>query len=224
MRSVGLIIPSSNTVMERDLHRELDPLALVHTGRMHLEDVTAAAEQRMLDEEALPAAHRVAAAGPDVLVFGCTSAGSLHGREYDDAFRARLAEAVRVPVVGVLPSAIAELAGARGVALFTPYVEELTSRIADSLEEAGLPVVAAKGLGLRDNSRIGALDPDEIVAAVAAMDRGDADVLFCSCTNLRAYEARDALAKATGLPVVTSNQAVVEQVRKTLRAGAMQEA
>lgn len=216
--SVGLLIPSSNTVMERDLHREFDPPHLVHTARMLLDDVTAAAEQRMLDEEAVPAARRVAAVRPDLVVFGCTSASSLHGRGYDDAFRATLAETTGTPVIGVLSSAIAELTGARGIAVFTPYVEELTASIAESLAAAGLPVVAAKGLGIKDNNEIGAIEPDAIVAAVSDMDLGDADVVFCSCTNLRAYETRSALAQATGRRVVTSNQAVAEQVRASLRA------
>lgn len=215
VHSVGLLIPSTNTVMERDLHRELDPPMQVHTGRMRLDDVTVAAEQRMLDEEAMPAALRVADARPDLIVFGCTSASSLHGAGYDADFRSRLTSATATTVIGVLSSVISELDGARGVALFTPYVEELTDRIAGSLRAAEVPVVTAHGLGIRDNTEIGALDPGEIVAAISELDFRGADTLFCSCTNLRAYEARKHLADATGMRVVTSNHAVVEQIRRS---------
>ncbi|MGH9106752.1 MAG: hypothetical protein ACRDZX_13140 [Acidimicrobiales bacterium] len=44
-----------------------------------------------------------------------------------------------------------------------------------------------------------------------------AGALFCSCSNLRAYEALPALRLSTGAHVVTSNQAVVESLRR--RAG-----
>ncbi|MGH9070463.1 MAG: hypothetical protein ACRDX8_04685 [Acidimicrobiales bacterium] len=132
---------------------------------------------------------------------------------YDEEFRSRLAEAAGAPVVGVLSSVVAELASAGAVALFTPYVEALTSRIRDSLLAGGIPVVTTACLGLRQNLDIGALTPDEILASVTAMNLSDAKVLFCSCTNLRAYEAIDPLQAKTGLPVVTSNQAVVAQLR-----------
>ncbi|MGH3439385.1 MAG: maleate cis-trans isomerase family protein [Sciscionella sp.] len=208
---VGLLIPSSNTVMERDLHAALDPPHRVHTARMLLADVTVDAERRMLQGEAMPAARRVAAARPDVVVFGCTSASALYGKDYDDEFRARLAEITGTPVLGVLSAVIDELAQANGIALFTPYVAELTDRIAESLRAADLPVVTTKGLGLSDNSRIGALEPSQIVSAVTEMNLDGADMVFCSCTNLRAVEARQAVSDATGLPVVTSNHAVIQQ-------------
>jgi hypothetical protein len=44
VHGVGLLIPASNTVMERDPHRELGAEALVHTARMAHTDVTAATE------------------------------------------------------------------------------------------------------------------------------------------------------------------------------------
>jgi maleate isomerase len=213
---VGLLIPSSNTVMERDFHRELDPLGEVHTARMYMVDTTREGEQRMLEDEALPAAQRVATVEPDLIVFGCTSASSLHGRDYDDAFRGRLAEMTGVPVMGVLSSVLEELEGCGRVALFTPYNEELTGTIAASLEAGGVEVVARRGLGIERNVEIGDLAPEDIVREVRTMDLQDADAVFCSCTNLRAYEARDVLATAVGRPVFTSNQAVVSRLRARL--------
>lgn len=216
MPAVGLVIPASNTVMEGDFHRALDGHASVHTGRMLLEDVTAAGEGRMLDEEALPAVRRLAQTSPDVVVFGCTSAGALRGAAYDEELRRQLGEAAGAPVLGVMASVVAQLRGHRAVALFTPYVAELTERVAGELEAAGIPVATTRGLGLSDNAAIGALTPERIVEAVAEMDLAGADAVLCSCTNLRAVEALDALSDAVGLPVFSSNQAVLDEVREAL--------
>ncbi len=210
---VGLLVPSSNTVMERDLHRELSPWAEVHTSRMALTDVTPQAEQEMLDREAIPAARRVADTRPDVVVFGCTSASSLHGADYDEEFRSRVADVVDAPVVGVLSSVLEELVHVGRVALLTPYVEALTRRIRASLVAAGVLVSTSRCLGIRQNLDIGDLTPDDVVASAVTMDLSAADVLFCSCTNLRAYEAVEQLRSHTGMPVVTSNQAVVSRLR-----------
>jgi maleate isomerase len=214
---IGLLIPSSNLVMERDLHRELDSWAEVHTARMYMVETTRDGEQHMLDVEAEPAVRRIATVEPDLIVFGCTSASSLHGRDYDDEFRGRLSEIAGVPVLGVLASVIEELADAGPVALFTPYVDELTGTIADSLVADGIDVISKTGLGIEKNLDIGELEPDDIVREVGALDLGPAETLFCSCTNLRAYEVRQRLAEKTGRRVVTSNQAVVARLQDRLR-------
>ena len=80
---VGLLIPSSNVVMEVDFYRSLPHDTTLHTSRMYLADATVAAEEQMLDELVLPAAEAAGTARPDVVVFGCTSAGELRGREGD---------------------------------------------------------------------------------------------------------------------------------------------
>lgn len=68
-RKIGLIVPSSNTIMEPDFYRNLPEETTLHTARMYLEDVTAETEARMLDEYTLPAARDLATVSPDVVIF-----------------------------------------------------------------------------------------------------------------------------------------------------------
>ena len=57
---VALLVPSSNTVMENDLHRGLpSDRFTVHTDRMFLVETTREAESRMIEEFARPAAKDV---------------------------------------------------------------------------------------------------------------------------------------------------------------------
>jgi maleate isomerase len=99
----------------------------------------------------------------------------------------------------------------RRVAVITPYVDELNRSIQAGLERVGLNVVRIVGLGLIENVAIGAVGPPEIVTfAEQALAGLEFDLLFVSCTNFRALEARQALAARFGVPVVTSNQATIE--------------
>jgi maleate isomerase len=67
------------------------------------------------------------------------------------------------------------------------------------------------GLGMTDNFRIANVTPGEIVAFAERELAGRAyDLLFVSCTNFRAVEARPLLMQRFGVPVVTSNQATIE--------------
>lgn len=214
-RRLGLMIPSSNTMMEVDFIRHAPPGTAVHTARMYMEDTTADGENRMLDEFALPAARDIGTARPDVVVFGCTSAGALRGNEYDTALCQRISELTGAPTVSTIGSVreAIQAAGASRIGVITPYVDQLNEKIKASIEADGPGVVRIAGLGITENFDIARVGPGEIVdfAARALGDlasSGAIDLVFASCTNFAAMTARRAIAGRLGVPVVTSNQAV----------------
>jgi len=104
------------------------------------------------------------------------------------------------------------------IAVFTPYLEDLTSSIAKCIAERGYAVVKAVGMGIRENLHIGRVTPAEIISFVESQMEGIApDCLFLSCTNWRAIEAGELLRQKLGIPIVTSNQAAIETVRQIAR-------
>jgi maleate isomerase len=222
---VGLMIPSSNTMMEVDFARDLPPGLALHTARMYMEDTTPAGENRMLDEFALPAARDLGTARPDVVVFGCTSAGALRGNDYDAELCQRISELTHAPVVSTIGAvrAAIEASGAENIGVITPYVDELNEKIKESIQADGIDVAAITGLGITDNFQIAEVGHDEIVAfAVDALGplavEGIIDLIFASCTNFGAMAARPAIAERLGVPVVTSNQAVLAAAVARLQA------
>jgi maleate isomerase len=222
---VGLMIPSSNTMMEVDFARDLPPGMALHTARMYMEDTTPAGENRMLDEFALPAARDLGTARPDVVVFGCTSAGALRGNDYDTELCQRISELAKAPVVSTIGAvrAAIEASGAASIGVITPYIDELNEKIKASIEDDGIDVAGISGLGITDNFQIAEVPHDEIVAfAERALGplaaAGTIDLVFASCTNFGAMAARPAIAERLGLPVVTSNQAVLAAAVARLQA------
>lgn len=218
-RRLGLLLPSSGTVQEVDFYRRVPPHVTVHAARMRLPSTTEADEIRMLDAHVLPAAGDLATMRPDVVVFSCTSAGALRGRDYEARLCREIAETAGAPVVSTMAAvreAIARV-GARSVAVVTPYPASLTEPIRLSLEGDGLAVPVARGLGLTDSLDIAAVAPDAIVRfAVDTFRQGPADAVFVACCTFRAFDARDAIAAALGVPVVTSNQAALDAALRTL--------
>lgn len=212
IRRVGLLIPSSNTMMEVDFTRGLPPSCQLHTGRMYMEATTEEGEIRMLDEFALPAARDVGTARPDVIVFGCTSAGALRGNDYDTELCERITEIAGAPAVSTIASVRSAIgaSGARRVGVITPYVAELNDKIKASIEADGVEVVTIAGLGMTENFTIARVPHDEIVDfAVRSLAGLKIDLAFVSCTNFGAVQAIPAISERLGVPVVTSNQAVL---------------
>ena len=159
-RRVGLLVPSSNTVMEPDLQRGLPVDVTLHTGRMLLGEVTPDGERRMLDEAALPAARALGTAEPHLTVFGCTSAGALRGLEADAEMAERIEAVTGAPTVSVIRAVRDRLRtlGVQRLAVATPYTAALTGRVTAALDDM-VDVVAVAHLGLTDNRRIGDTSP-----------------------------------------------------------------
>jgi len=215
---VGLLVPSSNTVMENDLHAGLPKdRYTVHTARMYLVETTRAAEIEMIEEHAPKAAADVGTAGLDLLVFGCTSAGSLFGLDHDRKVCNDLGRLAHCSSLGTI-SAVNDALNVRGfkkLAVITPYIDDLTQAVAKAAENPTRKVVAAHGMGIDVNVELATPTPSEIVAFAVDRLRGvEMDGLFVSCTNFRALEAVKELETALRVPVVTSCLAVIEQIRK----------
>ena len=212
---IGLIVPSSNTVAEVDFYRRLPADCTLHTARMYLEETTPEGEAVMLDEHLPRAATDLATARPDVTVFACTSAGALSGNAYE----ARLIDGIGSQTGGATFSVAASVrrairaTGGQRVGVITPYVDSLNEKIAQSLQDDGLEVAAIHGLAITENFTIAEVEPERIAQfAVECFAGSDIEMLFASCTNFRAFDAREDMHQALGVPVVTSNQAALAAV------------
>jgi maleate isomerase len=216
MQRVGLLVPSSNTVVEPDFARNVGDGVTVHTSRMQLREASAADERVMITVHAPRAAEDLGTLHPDVVAFCCTSAGAVLGTQGEDDLIARLSQETGADVVSTNAAVHAQLrrAGHRRVFVVTPYVEELNVEIAATLRSRGFDVAAVCGMGIEDNFEIAMVDPDTIEEYVLSEvgSRRDFDAIFVSCTNYRAWEVRDRIAAATGMPVITSNQATFDEV------------
>jgi maleate isomerase len=203
--------------MEPDFHRHLGRACIVSTARIFLEDVTREAEVRMLEDDLTKATGLIQTTAPDVVVFGCTSAGALGTLAHDAGISEMIAKGANATAVTVLRAVLSQLRniGPRKVAVFTPYIEDLTRSIAASLAEAGFSPLKAAGMGIRANLEIGRVTPAEIVGFVESQIAGcGADCVFLSCTNWRAIEAAEPLRRKLGIPIVSSNQAAIDMVRQ----------
>jgi len=214
---VGLIVPSSNTVMEPDFHRHLGNTCIISTARILLEDVTRDAEQQMLDDDLPRAINLIRTTAPDLVVFGCTSAGALGSMAHDAAIAHMIEQGTGALAVTVLSAVLTSIRtiAPRRLAVFTPYVQDLTNSIGASIAEAGFPPVRTVGMGIRANIEIGAVPTSNIVSFVESqLDGCLPDCIFLSCTNWHAIEAIAPLQQILGIPVITSNQAAIDAVAR----------
>ena len=152
-------------------------------------------------------------------VFGCTSASAVNGVDGMYEIQELMQRELGCPAITVLGAVLQEIKnrGATRVAVLTPYTQQVNQFFAKTLEQFQVSVCYIAGMGLVNDGDIAALTPDEIVAyghRQSQMIPPEADLCFFSCTNVRAAEVIKQLTQAVGKPVISSNQCVVDYIRR----------
>lgn len=210
---LGLIVPSNNTTVEPEFIRLVPEgvncfatrTMIVETDDPELKARTILDMHARIDD----AAREVASLEADAIGYVCTSGSFLDGDDSDRTVCARLTDATGVPTITTSTAVVVALRtlGIRKVALATPYITQVSRGLRVYLEDAGFEIAAHRDLELLSNLAKGRLGPEVSEELVRAMDLGDADGVFISCTNWRTIEAVDALERDLGVPVVSSNLA-----------------
>ena len=119
----------------------------------------------------------------------------------------------KVPSISTTGAMLAGLEsfGARRLIVVTPYVEERNQLLKQYLEARGYEVVAAKGLGIETASDIARLpfDTPYELACQVAREAPAADAFYIPCARFPVVSSIGSIERDTGLPVVTSTQAMV---------------
>jgi maleate isomerase len=216
---IGLLVPSSDTVMEPDLWGSIPENIHIHVARMYMASTTIAGEQKMLDDELEPAAHRIGSVEPELVIFGCTSAAALRGLEGDADIAKRVESIAGCKCITVVQAVFADLNRIKPerLLLITPYLEDVTERLRRTFVEAGQPVIETACMGLDSDLEIAHVHPEEITQFISqAVERSKPapDCVFVSCTTFRAFEIAEKLENEHGLPVVTSNRSAYRVIRQ----------
>ncbi len=206
---LGMLTPSSNTVLEPVTSRMLDevPEASAHFGRFAVTRI--ALSDAALGQFDMPgvldAAGLLAHARCNVIAWSGTSSSWLGF----DADR-RLCEAITQATgaractsVLALNEALART-GARRLGLVTPYLPDVQARIVANYRSIGVDVVAERHLGLEDNFAFSEVGPDALRAMVREVAQARPDAIAILCTNLRGAPLVPALEEELGIPVYDS--------------------
>jgi maleate isomerase len=207
---VGLIIPSSNRMVEQEMVPAFPAGIAGHVTRLRMTGANHMAFDRLLPriEEA---ARALTDARCDVVAFHCTANSMQGGKAGEDEILATLARA-GAPHATTTITAVQrafDALDARRIVLVTPYSASTTEHEAEFLRHAGHDVLSAQGFALDGSDAYCATPPrfwrDRVIAAA----HPDAEAYFISCANISVFGVIEALEARLERPVVTSNQAVI---------------
>ena len=207
---VGLIIPSSNRMVEQEMARFFPAGVTLHVARLRMTVPHHVALDQLLPriEEAT---RTLTDAKCDVVAFHCTATSMEEGMAGEERVLAAVtrAGAPRATTTATAIRRAFDALDARRIVLVTPYSAHTTAEEAEFLRAAGCEVVHAVGFALAGSDAYCATPPafwrDRTIEAA----RPEADAYLVSCANIAAMGVIDELERRLDRPVITSNQAVL---------------
>ena len=206
-KNIGLVVLQTDESIEDDFRRLMLPSVRLMVTRIPSgQEVTRESLGAMED-------HLTASVGlfPEDLAFdaigyGCTSGTAQIGPERIAALVRSGAKvhAVSNPLSALI--AACEAQGIRRLAILSPYIEAVSSRLRDVLRENGIETPVFGSFAEASEAKVVRISGRSIQAAARQLAAGaDVDALFLSCTNLRTLDVIAPLEEGLQMPVLSSN-------------------
>ncbi|WP_052261670.1 maleate cis-trans isomerase family protein [Leisingera sp. ANG-M1] len=214
---VGVLALANDQVIERDLGLLLPPEVLTFTTRIAFGgDCTMEQLAKMVPQLAEAAQLLNPEVALDAVIFGCTSGTIAIGPEtIRDAIQSVSPGALAVNPVEAASGALRHL-GARRINLVTPYEFEIADRMAAQFEAAGFAINRRFDFGITASEDISRVRPEAILEAAARLGGEGAEATFISCTDFQSLEVLERIETETGMPTVSSNQAMAWDILASL--------
>lgn len=211
-RRIGMLTPSSNTVLEPATQAMLAELPSItaHFSRFKVTEIAldAGALAQFDDTPILAAAELLAHAKVDVISWNGTSASWL-GFEKDQRLKERIEAATGIETTTCILSLldILDRIDARSQALVTPYTGDVQAQIISTYGARGFACPAERHLDIRDNFAFGMVAETTIREMIKECLAAKPDAVTVLCTNMNGAREAEALESDSG-PLILDSVAV----------------
>lgn len=216
-KRIGMLTPSSNTVLEPYTSRLFMPFmetVSVHFSRFKVTEISLSEQSvRQFDHDTvMEAAYRLAEARVHCITWNGTSAAWL-GMEQDELLCSRITKETGIQATSTM-AAYAEAircAGAKRLALITPYKSEIQDAIIARYQSAGFEIVHDTRLEDPGNYSFADHTTEEIKGYAMKAAESKPDAILILCTNFRGAPIAAEVEARTGIPVMDSVSITVWQ-------------
>ena len=213
----GVIVPSTNTVVEHDFNMIGPRGVTFHTGRMYIETPTLDSDETFLAligqiRDSISVAVRdVLTCRPDYMVMGMSAETFWNGVEGNRRFEARIRDATGLELsTGATSCRTAlELLGVDRIAVLTPYQPVADREVARFFTESGFSVRRAEGLKCPTATSIAEVTRPRLIDVLRELDGDDVDAIVQAGTNLSMVRLAAEAEQWLGKPVIAINAATL---------------
>ena len=215
-RLLGVIAPSTNTIVQPDLEAMRPHGVTNHMSRILTPDAGAISDEsfragaEVIAGNVLDAVRSVMTCAPDHLVMGMSAVTFFDGKPGSERFVRSVEETAGVRVSVGSDSCAAALeayGGVRRIAVLSPYWPAMNREVARYFGDVGVTVVRDLALRCTSWTAIAAVTEARCVAALRELDGDDVDAIVQVGTNLSMVRLAPYAELWLGKPVIAINTA-----------------
>lgn len=221
---LGVVAPSTNTVVQPDMERMRPTGVTNHFSRIFVEDPFALSNEDFIAgttaiaENTLDAVRSVMTCRPDYLVLGMSAITFYGGVEGSRTWKAQVEALAGVGASTGAESVAAALHayGAKSVSFVSPYYPVANAEVRNFLEESGFTVKRDVALLCKRWTDIAKVTPDRLRDVIAELDGPDVDAIVQVGTNLSMVDLAAEEEVRRGKPVIAINTATYWHALRTV--------
>jgi maleate isomerase len=211
MKRFGLLIPSSNVVLEA-LVQQARGDATIHVARLGVLDIkldeTSRAQFEL--ETQVGAAKLLCDARVDAVVWGGTSASWL-GVAHDVRFINQMQQQTGAPTGSCVLEINRQLdaLAAKRLGMVTPYTADVADQINRNYESLGYEIAAAAHDGGNLSNDFASIPQDTIAQMIRTVAAAQPDAIVIMCTNVAGAALAQTMQEEVGCPIIDSATAAL---------------
>lgn len=224
MARLGMLVPSSNTVLEPATAALLPPECgvTIHVARIRVLRIAddASTQAQFTGEAMADAAELLADAKVDLILWNGTAAGWL-GFDQDEAIVSAITARTGLPSTTAVMALNARLSalGAKRIGLVSPYVEAVERQIIDTYARVGISIISTARADRTENASFAEITPETVAEMVRAVAAGPTlDAIMILCTNMAGASVAAPLTDELNVPVLDSVVVALEHCLERLQA------
>lgn len=209
-RRIGMLVPSSNTVLEpytSAMFAASGGQATAHFSRFRVVEISMsdAAQSQFAVPPILEAAERLAEAKPDLILWNGTSAAWL-GLDRDHQLCRAITDRTGIPASSTMLAydALFRSIALRRLGVVTPYLPDIQGRIVANFAAQGITVTDEAHLSDKGNHSFADYDPETVAGLVRRVALSAPEAVAIICTNFRGAIPAGMLEAELGIPVLDS--------------------
>lgn len=218
-----LVVPANNTTMEPEMNALCPGLAPFAVARVPRPARTlTVADLPAYGDSTLGAVAPFVAAGPTVVVYGCTAAGFLSGPAGNSRMTTLLRERTGAAVVSTAAAMVDVLRedGVAEVAVVTPYLPAVNDGLRAYLRAGGIGVEVLESFLCETTDALGRITGEQVEDLALRTVTPRSRALFIACSQLPTLGVVERLRERLGIPVWSSIAATARMADALAEAAA----
>lgn len=217
---IGLLVPANNVVIEPELHKALpEGIYAFSTKLLGSSGVTSIEGFKNLMNNTKRGVKEILMAEVDVVVYACFST-SLVNKDWNQEYETIVKQHKDIPCFTAYSATIKAIKhlSIENIAVFSAFTDNINKLLLKSFKEEGLNIEKSLNMNIEDARKVGNLLPEVLYKKIKHAPLGSVEGISILATDLRTFEIIDILEKDLGIPVITTNQAILWEALKALGA------